>query len=123
MVRAVSDDEQFAAEFQRQVNCRRLVKRLFAIRSARGISRHALARHIGCSPRPLSRYHPTQPASILLPSNQRSISWRCPASIRPERSDPWMTGRSIIEATSLSRAQLRGHANEFRSQDCQLGME
>jgi transcriptional regulator with XRE-family HTH domain len=50
MVRAVSDDEQFAAEFQRQVNCRRLVKRLFAIRSARGISRHALARHIGCSP-------------------------------------------------------------------------
>ena len=55
MVRDVSEDQQFAADFDRRVNRRRLVKRLFAIRTARGISQHALARRIGCSPQRIAK--------------------------------------------------------------------
>ena len=55
MVRDVSEDQQFAADFDRRVNRRRLVKRLFAIRTARGISQHALAQYIGCSPRHIAK--------------------------------------------------------------------
>jgi DNA-binding Xre family transcriptional regulator len=55
MVRSVSDDQQFADEFDRRVNSRRLVKHLFAMRSAEGLSRKDLADRIGCSQSRISK--------------------------------------------------------------------
>ena len=55
MVRSVSDDPQFADEFDRRVNSRRLVKHLFALRSAEGLSQKDIADRIGCSQSRISK--------------------------------------------------------------------
>jgi len=66
MVQDISEDEQFVAEFLRAMNGRQLVKRLFAIRTARGISQHALARRIGCSPRRIAKLESGTDAEITI---------------------------------------------------------
>lgn len=55
MVRRVSDDPQFADAFDRRVNRRRLVKHLFAMRSAEGLSQKDIAERIGCSQSRISK--------------------------------------------------------------------
>lgn len=55
MVRDVSEDQQFAADFDRRVNNRRLVKHLFALRSAQGLLQKDIAERIGCSQSRISK--------------------------------------------------------------------
>lgn len=55
MVRSVSDDPQFADDFDRRVNSRRLVKHLFAMRNAEGLSQKDIADRIGCSQSRISK--------------------------------------------------------------------
>jgi transcriptional regulator with XRE-family HTH domain len=55
MVRGVSEDQRFADDFDRRVNSRRLVKHLFALRNAAGMSQKDIADRIGCSQSRISK--------------------------------------------------------------------
>ncbi|GEM_PF-580606 len=55
MVRGISEDQQFADDFDRHVGKRRLVKHLFAIRSVEGLSQKDIAERIGCSQSRISK--------------------------------------------------------------------
>lgn len=55
MVRSVSEDRQFADDFERRVNSRRLVKHLFALRSGKNMSQKDIAERVGCSQSRISK--------------------------------------------------------------------
>ena len=55
MLRGISEDKQFADDFDRHVGKRRLVKHLFALRSVEGLSQKDIAERIGCSQSRISK--------------------------------------------------------------------
>jgi len=66
MVRDVSEEHAFGKDVERRISSRRLVKKLFALRSERGLSQRDVAQKLGCSQSRVSKLEASVDSDLRL---------------------------------------------------------